>query len=103
MKTKTMKVWCCVCRNPVPEARIIRKAVTCTEVCAKVLKNARRQRRDLGKCRYCNAPSTPEERKLFAKWRRETQGMRPGRPARKKTESQIDTGQMVMANELHIT
>jgi hypothetical protein len=44
--------------------------VTCSDEHANDLKNARRRLRDLGRCRFCNRPSTPEERASYAAWRK---------------------------------
>jgi hypothetical protein len=68
---------CVICGDPISPERVTRKAVTCSEAHAKDLKNARRQLRDMTRCRNCNRPSTPEERKLFTAWRK-TLGVKRG-------------------------
>jgi predicted nucleic acid-binding Zn ribbon protein len=62
---------CVICGNPISPERVTRKAVTCSEAHARDLKNARRLLRDMTRCRNCNRPSTPEERRLFTAWRKE--------------------------------
>jgi len=61
---------CVVCGEAISDERIARKAVTCREEHAIVLKSARRKKRTVTRCRMCNRPSTPEELELFKAWRR---------------------------------
>ena len=60
---------CIVCTKPIPEGRK-RDAVTCTPKCSRIRKDFWRSRQDQISCRYCNKPSSPEERVLFGMWRR---------------------------------
>jgi predicted nucleic acid-binding Zn ribbon protein len=73
-------VYCVICTEKVPEDRLLRKAVTCSDEHSKTLKNLRRRKRDMKHCRMCNRPANPEERAMFARWRRETMGETRGRP-----------------------
>lgn len=63
--------YCVICGDPIDPIRMIRKAVTCSEQHARILKLERRRLRDLTRCRACNRPSTPTERAEFAAWRRD--------------------------------
>lgn len=87
---------CIVCGHLIPEDRVLREAVTCTRECAAQLRNIRRRKRDLKKCRYCNQPSTPEERRLYAKWR-ESQGIRrrPRNEEKSKDDRQTEFTEMI--------
>jgi predicted nucleic acid-binding Zn ribbon protein len=67
MKEET--IYCVICKKPVPEDRVMLKAVTCSTAHTTQLANLRRRKRDTKKCRYCQQPSTLEERKLFKLWR----------------------------------
>jgi predicted nucleic acid-binding Zn ribbon protein len=62
---------CVICGDAIAPERVTRKAVTCSEAHARDLKNERRKLRDMTRCRNCNRPSTPEERRLFTLWRNE--------------------------------
>ena len=76
--------YCVVCGEDIPADRVLRRAVTCTKTHANFLKNERRKLRDLGRCRFCGRPSTPEERAQFAAWRKTLPGTKRGRPAKLK-------------------
>ena len=76
--------YCVVCGEPISADRVLRRAVTCTKTHATILKNERRKLRDLGRCRFCGRPSTPEERAEFAAWRKTLPGTKRGRPAKPK-------------------
>ena len=84
---------CVVCGETIPKERVIRKAVTCSEQHANILKNERRRLRDETRCRFCNRPNTPEERALFAAWRKTLprQGQKPG-PKKKLLEAEPAEG-----------
>ena len=60
---------CVMCGKDIPAERKW-DAVTCSPECTKARKNYGRSRRDQNFCRYCNRPSTPEERTLFAMWKK---------------------------------
>ena len=68
---KELTFHCVMCGDAISPDRVTRKAVTCSEAHARDLKNARRILRDMTRCRLCNRPSTPEERKEFTAWRKE--------------------------------
>lgn len=74
---KELKFHCVICGDRISPERVTRKAVTCSEAHARELKNARRQLRDMTRCRLCNRPCTPEERKLYTAWRK-TLGVKRG-------------------------
>ena len=83
------QVFCAICKELVADERVMQGSVTCSKQCANDLKNLRRRRRDLKKCRYCNAPSTPEERANYLRWRVEVLGRRGrGRPKKQKPEAE---------------
>jgi hypothetical protein len=79
--------YCVICSAPIDARRVVRKAVTCSEQHAAILKLERRRLRDAGKCRACNRPSTPEERAEFAAWRR-SQGETRGRKKKAAPETE---------------
>lgn len=66
-----MITYCIVDQNEIPYERELRKSNTCCEECAKALKEHRRKKKTTKVCRQCGVPSTPEERALFAVWRRQ--------------------------------
>jgi predicted nucleic acid-binding Zn ribbon protein len=66
---KDITIYCAVCKKPIPEERLLLKAVTCSPQHTQVLANVRRRKRDSKNCRFCHAPSTLAERKLFKQWR----------------------------------
>jgi predicted nucleic acid-binding Zn ribbon protein len=77
--------YCVVCAEPIPTDRLLRKAVTCSKQHGTILKNERRKLRDLGRCRFCGRPSTPEERAAFAAWRKTLPDtVKRGRPSKPK-------------------
>lgn len=55
-------LFCVVCREPIPEDRAIRGAVTCTKEHAKLKKQQARDYRSSKKCKYCGRP--PLRRRL---------------------------------------
>lgn len=61
------------------------------------LRKRRRALHDAVRCRYCNMPVTPEERKEYTAWRKARGELKRGRRPKKPPENQ-----MVMANELTI-
>jgi|SRR5215471_3487343 len=84
---KHEKLYCTVCRTPVDDERVIKGAFTCSKECATKLRNIRRRKHDLKKCRYCHQPSTPEERRAFRKWSEAAGAKRkPGRPKIEKRQ-----------------
>jgi predicted nucleic acid-binding Zn ribbon protein len=90
-------IFCAVCRNPIPEDRVIHRAITCSAICKTKLNEIRRSHKEEKFCRQCARPSTPEERKLFARWRRETfPAPKRGRPKNAKPE---DAPAMLQASE----
>jgi len=65
------KFFCVVCTKQITTERVIKKAVTCSQACAREHKNMKRRLRDTDRCRLCNRPSSAEERAEFARWRRD--------------------------------
>ena len=84
MKTGVAAVpamYCIVDGKPIPESRVANRAVTCSAECARKASAIRREMVDQRRCRHCHRPSTPEERKQFAQWRREQGKLKSvGRP-----------------------
>jgi predicted nucleic acid-binding Zn ribbon protein len=78
---------CVVCQKEIPAERDRHRAVTCSSECKKAL-NAHRRKRNYDKvCQICFRPSTPEEREMFKRWRRETfPPAKRGRPKMVKPE-----------------
>jgi predicted nucleic acid-binding Zn ribbon protein len=70
-KTPIPQTLCVVDGKPIPDKRAINRSVTCSELCSKELRKIRRLISSGRQCTQCHAPSSPEERKLFAQWRRE--------------------------------
>lgn len=81
--------FCVICGNEIPQERLLHKAVTCSKAHANALKNERRRLRDLVRCRFCNRPSTPEERAQFAAWRKTLPQLKKGRPFKVKPETTL--------------
>lgn len=76
--------FCVVCTTKIPDDREKRRAVTCSDICKKTLADRRRHRNEGKVCVFCKRPSTPEERVLFARWRREAFPQpKKGRPSKK--------------------
>jgi len=61
--------YCVMCKNEIPVERK-RDAVTCSPECTTARKNWGRSRLDAVECRYCNRPSTPEERVRYGMWKK---------------------------------
>jgi predicted nucleic acid-binding Zn ribbon protein len=79
--SETMHTFCVIDQKVIPEEREKRRAVTCSDECRTELIARRRKRKDDKFCRQCGRPSTPEERLLFARWRRATfPAAKKGRP-----------------------
>lgn len=64
-------MFCVMCSTEVPLERKRKRSVTCSDDCSKKRGNYLRERKELRKCKYCNQPSTPEERDDFRAWRRD--------------------------------
>jgi predicted nucleic acid-binding Zn ribbon protein len=60
---------CVNCTEPIPPGRKS-DAVTCSPFCSKARRDYLRSRVDQKSCRYCQRPSTPEERARYQAWRR---------------------------------
>jgi hypothetical protein len=58
-----------MCKNPLAADRK-KDAVTCSKECSTARKNYLRSRQDATQCRYCNKPSTPEDRVLFSAYKK---------------------------------
>ena len=63
---------CVMCGDPIPADRP-KMAITCSDACRNDRKNYRRSRQDQRACRYCQHPSTPEQRLAYQRWRRKPQ------------------------------
>lgn len=75
------KTYCVIDQKEIPEDRQKKRAVTCSKECKTKLKDIRRKEREGVICPICRRPSTPEERKLFTQWMRETGRIKKtGRP-----------------------
>lgn len=82
-------LFCIVCGGEMPFERTARGGSTCSKEHADILNAEKRRIRDSTHCRACSRPSTPEERQLYAAWRRSMQGETRGRP--KKPVLEADT------------
>ena len=60
---------CVMCSKAIPADRRW-DAITCSPECSKARKDYGRSRQDQIECRYCQRPSTPEERTRYMAWRR---------------------------------
>lgn len=98
------KLFCIVCKGEIPPDRILKKASTCSNEHSKILRSERRKSRDHVKCRYCNMPSTPEERQLFKQWQatQTTQKKRGRKPKPKEAPPAADPGQEEFRDYVHI-
>jgi hypothetical protein len=65
----TVETHCVMCTNIIGPDRP-HKSVTCSKACAIERKKYLRSHADLVSCRYCQRPSTPEERLSYQRWRR---------------------------------
>jgi len=68
------KVFCVMCTKEVPAERLRFRSVTCSDEHARLRQRLLRKRVDDRSCRFCHKPSTPAQRKAFArfrKWERE--------------------------------
>lgn len=65
------RLYCTVCTSAIPEQRATQRATTCTKECKAKLKAFYRAKALERKCRHCNHPSSPEERREFQQWRRD--------------------------------
>ena len=86
---------CVMCGKPIPADRKS-DAVTCSPEHTKQRKDFLRSKIDAKECRYCNRPSTPEERVRYGMWRRwEKKGM-----ANEQFAAQVlETTRLVRENE----
>ena len=87
--------WCVMCKKPIPMERKW-DAICCGPVCTRLRKQYGRSRRDQTFCRYCNKPSTPEERTIFASWMK---WMRKGLNDEQFTAQVLETTRLVRENE----
>ena len=87
--------FCVMCKKPIP---IERKwdAVTCSKECSKLRKDYGRSRRDQEFCRYCNKPSTPEQRVLFSA---HAKAMRKGMTDEQFAAQVLEVTRLVHENE----
>jgi predicted nucleic acid-binding Zn ribbon protein len=61
--------FCIMCKGPIPPTRNW-SSVTCSKECSTRRADFWRNRQDMTQCRYCQKPSTPEERTRYLLWRR---------------------------------
>lgn len=73
------KLYCIVCGKEMPFERTRNGGSTCSKEHSQILNAEKRRVRDATNCRTCNRPSTPEERALYAAWRRTTREETRGR------------------------
>jgi len=64
-----LTIHCCICTAVIEEKRSRRNTATCSEKCKNKLDSIRAEQRRSKKCPHCLAPSSPEEREEFRKWR----------------------------------
>lgn len=64
-QTQLTRFNCVNCPNKIPMTRFLRKGCTCSDRCAKEIKDFRRKQREAKYCRLCCKPSTPEQRKAY--------------------------------------
>jgi hypothetical protein len=87
-----MPTYCVIDRVEISEDRERRRAVTCSDECKKKLNAQRRHIHEGKMCVFCKKPSTPEERVLYARWRRETfPQAKKGRPSKSANATSIAT------------
>jgi hypothetical protein len=60
---------CVMCAALIPAERKS-DAITCSPECTKKRRDFLRSKLDQTQCRYCNKPSSPEDRVLFGMWRK---------------------------------
>jgi hypothetical protein len=58
-----------MCKKTIPAERKS-DAITCSKECTIRRRDFLRSKLDQTECRYCNKPSTPEDRTLFAMWKK---------------------------------
>jgi hypothetical protein len=71
-------------------------AITCSKECTKKRKDFLRSKVDARECRYCNKPSTPEDRTLFSMWKK---AMKKGMNDEQFVAQVIETTRLVHENE----
>lgn len=72
---RNVKRYCVMCKKEIPAERKW-DSICCSSECTVARKNYGRSRKDQTSCRYCNRPSTPEERVRYQAWRKwEKKGM----------------------------
>lgn len=64
------KPHCLMCPNEIPEDRRRLNAFTCSNECRQRWNLEKRRPKDAVMCRFCKKPSTMEDRKLYARFRR---------------------------------
>ena len=60
---------CVVCANPIPTDRRW-DSITCSKECGSARTKFWKSQINLRQCKYCQRPTTPEERARFQAWRR---------------------------------
>lgn len=86
---------CVMCANPIPADRKA-DAITCSPECTKQRKNYLRSKLDQRECRYCNKPSSPEDRVLYGMWKK---WQKTGMADEQFTAQVIETTRLVRENE----
>jgi hypothetical protein len=84
-----------MCKNLIPPERKS-DAITCSKECTKKRKDFLRSKQDAKECRYCNKPSTPEDRVLFSAWKR---AMKKGMADEQSAALMLDITSIVRENE----
>ena len=92
---RNVERWCVMCKKPIPADRKW-DAVTCSTECSATRKNYGRSRKDQTFCRYCNKPSSPEDRILFAAWKK---AMRKGMSDEQFAAQVLEITRIVHENE----
>jgi hypothetical protein len=84
-----------MCKKVIPPERKS-DAITCSKECTKKRKDFLRSKQDAKECRYCNKPSTPEDRVLFGRWKK---AMKKGGTDEQFVAQVIETTRLVHENE----
>lgn len=82
----TFAAFCILCKEPIPLERLVRRAVTCTKEHARLLKQNRDKLKHSQGCTHCRRPCTPEDKRLWAEFRKSLPGYSPGKKGRPKDE-----------------
>jgi hypothetical protein len=83
--------FCLMCKKVIPADRKS-DAITCSTECTKRRADFLRSKIDQKECRYCNKPSTPEDRVFFSQWKK---AMRKGMADEDFNAQVIETTRLV--------